>query len=248
MNAFDLNVQFPDSVFCTGTNYTFTIGDTRGIEIYWSFVAGDTLKNVNAVAQAWEAAGLFTVTVGPLYSGCGNSVTKSVRVYTSPYVYLGADTSLCAGNGSILLTNLEGPVAGATWLWNTGAITPSLPVVEPGLYYVTASRNGCTASDTISIANDCYVDAPNVFTPNGDGVNDYFFPRQLLTRGLTAFSMHIYNRWGQDVFTTQSLSGNGWDGSYGGEPQAEGVYVYVISATFKDGQLYNKRGNLTLLK
>ena len=89
---------------------------------------------------------------------------------------------------------------------------------------------------------------PNVFTPNGDGINDYFFPRQLLTRGLTSFSMNVYNRWGQIVFTSTSIDGRGWDGTFNGVSQPEGVYVYIIDATFKDGQKEHHQGNLTLLR
>ena len=89
---------------------------------------------------------------------------------------------------------------------------------------------------------------PNVFSPNGDGVNDYFYPRQMLTRGLTSFNMNIYNRWGQLVYQTNSIDGRGWDGNFNNIPQPTGVYVYIIDATFKDGQVEHHQGNLTLLR
>src|SRR5207247_2239309 len=101
---------------------------------------------------------------------------------------------------------------------------------------------------TIKVANDCYMNIPNVFSPNGDGMNDYFFPRQYLTRGLTSFSMEIFNRWGQKVFESTSLDGSGWDGKLNGNDQPVGVYVYVIDATFKDGQKEHHQGNVTLLR
>ncbi len=87
-----------------------------------------------------------------------------------------------------------------------------------------------------------------MFTPNGDGVNDYFFPRSLLTSGLTQFSMNIYNRWGELIFQTSSLTGEGWDGKFNNIPQPEGVYVYLIDAQFKDGQREHHQGNITLLR
>ena len=92
------------------------------------------------------------------------------------------------------------------------------------------------------------MDIPNVFTPNGDGLNDYFFPRTLLTSGLTSFSMKIFNRWGQEIFATTTTDGRGWDGKLNDVPQPEGVFVYIIEATFKDGQHEHRQGNVTLLR
>jgi gliding motility-associated-like protein len=79
-------------------------------------------------------------------------------------------------------------------------------------------------------------------------MNDYFFPRTLLSRGLTEFSMHIYNRWGQEIFVSNTLDGRGWDGKLNDVPQPEGVYIFVIDATFKDGQHEHHQGNVSLLR
>ena len=129
-----------------------------------------------------------------------------------------------------------------------GQTTPSIVVTTPGTYYVTVTINGCEASDTLVVKNDCYLDIPNVFTPNGDGLNDYFFPRNYLSKGLSTFSMNIYNRWGQLIFETNSTDGAGWDGKFNETEQPEGVYIYVIDATFIDGQKEHRQGNVTLLR
>ena len=121
-------------------------------------------------------------------------------------------------------------------------------VTGPGDYYTTVTIGNCHASDTVHITEDCYLSAPNIFTPNGDGVNDYFNPRSMLSSGLTAFKMDIYNRWGQLIFSTSSLDGRGWDGKFNGETQPEEVYVYIIDATFRDGKKEHHQGNVTLLR
>ena len=92
------------------------------------------------------------------------------------------------------------------------------------------------------------MDIPNAFSPNGDGINDYFLPRPLLARGLVSFTMTIYNRWGQVIFESGNTEGRGWDGKLNGLEQPEGVYVYLIEATFKDGQMEKHQGNVTLLR
>jgi len=113
---------------------------------------------------------------------------------------------------------------------------------------VTVKIDGCEASDTLSVSNSCYLDIPNVFTPNGDGLNDYFLPRNLLAKGLATFKMDIYNRWGELIFETTNTDGRGWDGRFNNTPQPEGVFVYVIDATFIDGEKEHHTGNVTLLR
>ena len=140
------------------------------------------------------------------------------------------------------------PYANATWLWSTGETTPAITITAPGTYTATITVKGCSASSSIKVINDCYMNIPNVFSPNGDGLNDYFFPRQYLSSGLISFGMHIYNRWGQEIFECTSLDGRGWDGKFNGVDQPGGVYVYVIDGTFKDGQKEHHQGNVTLLR
>ena len=136
----------------------------------------------------------------------------------------------------------------ATWLWSTGETTPSISVSTHGLYWATVNVNNCYASDSVIVLNDCYMNIPNVFTPNNDGTNDYFYPRQFLTKGVTSFKMDIFNRWGQLIFETTTLDGAGWDGKLNGVDQPEGVYIYIIDGTFKDGQKEHHQGNITLLR
>src|SRR6202007_2636564 len=95
----------------------------------------------------------------------------------------------------------------AKWQWNTGEKTAGITIVKPGTYVNSVFVNGCMASDTVVVQKDCYMDIPNVFTPNKDGTNDYFYPRQLLTRGLVTFKMYVYNRWGQEIYSTTSIDG-----------------------------------------
>jgi gliding motility-associated-like protein len=96
--------------------------------------------------------------------------------------------------------------------------------------------------------NDCYIDVPNAFTPDGDNLDDYFFPRQWLSRGVVTFKMSIFNRWGQEIFSTTNINGRGWDGKFNGVDQPMGVFVYIIEAKFKDGTSEKKQGNVTLLR
>jgi gliding motility-associated-like protein len=246
-----LSVTISDSVICKNTYVTF-VGNYTNIGskgVVWNFGDGDSVLNQNPVQHQY-GAGTYNVTLSTHYRVCRDTAA-SVHVKVQPGVelYLGEDTSICPGSNSITLRdngNAENPLA--SWMWNTGQKAPAIVVTEPGYYWATVTVNNCQASDTVWVRKDCYMNIPNVFTPNGDGLNDYFFPRQMLTSGLTSFKMDIFNRWGQLVFESTSLDGRGWDGTFNGTAQPEGVFVYVIDATFKDGQKEHHQGNITLLR
>jgi gliding motility-associated-like protein len=121
----------------------------------------------------------------------------------------------------------------------------------PGTYLTTMFIRKGTCLDSVS--KRIYVDVPsslevpNVFTPNGDNVNDLFF---LKTSNLAEIKIIIYDRWGHIVFDSESTNGNiSWDGKYNsGKEAAEGTYFYLIKATGKDNTTFDKKGTLTLLR
>jgi gliding motility-associated-like protein len=247
-----VSIKATDSVICTSTGVTFTgiyaaMGSTG---LTWIFGDGDSTRNQNPILHVYDRPGYFTVTLEARYRACPDTFTsRTVRVITHPTIYLGADTSICPGSQPIEIGDFQNAAnTDARWRWNTGETTPTIKVIEPGTYYAVVNLYGCEATDTVQVSNDCYLDIPNAFTPNGDGMNDYFFPRSLLARGLTEFKLDIYNRWGQLLFSTTSTDGRGWDGRFNDQPQPEGVYVYMIDAAFKDGQKLHKQGNITLLR
>jgi gliding motility-associated-like protein len=193
---------------------------------------------------------VFTVSLEAFYRVCPDtSATRQIVVFGYPNVNVGPDTSICVGSNAVeLIDNNNAGNPAASWLWSTGATTPDILVAEPGIYYVTVKIDGCEASDTVTVQNGCYLDIPNAFTPNGDGVNDYFLPRPTLGKGLATFSMSIFNRWGELIFQTSNTEGRGWDGRFNDVMQPVGVYIYVIDATFIDGEKEHHQGNVTLLQ
>jgi gliding motility-associated-like protein len=90
--------------------------------------------------------------------------------------------------------------------------------------------------------NDVFI--PNTFTPNGDGNNDIFFA---YGSSMVNASMRIYDQWGHVIFISQQMT-MGWDGTYRGQPQPNGVYVYVIDILMRDGTKVMRKGTVTLLK
>ena len=105
---------------------------------------------------------------------------------------------------------------------------------EPGNYKVVcAVNNQYCASDSSEVSitiSESYLAVPNVFTPNGDGINDEF---RVAYRSLREFHCWVYNRWGKLVYQWTDPA-KGWDGTINGRPAAEGAYFYVIRAVGTD--------------
>lgn len=114
---------------------------------------------------------------------------------------------------------------------------------ENGAYQVKVwvYNDYCTTDSTVFdiSVSESLLKVPNVFTPNGDGVNDEF---RVVYRSLAEFHCWVYNRWGKLVYHWDDPA-KGWDGTINGHPAAEGAYYYIIRARGTDaaaGARYHK--------
>jgi gliding motility-associated-like protein len=131
----------------------------------------------------------------------------------------------------------------AAYEWSTGASSGRIAVDQPGPVWVEVTdAQGCKARDSVQVVTFCpgKFYAPNIFSPNFDGVNDAF---QVFTqRPPGSFHLQVYNRWGELVFESQD-EGQGWDGVHRGKPAPAGVYLWWCEL---DG--FALRGTLNLVR
>lgn len=247
-----LEVTLSSHNICTGEAVTavanYLQSGSTGLD--WNFGDNYLISGPSAPSHAYVNPGTYYINVTGHYRACSDTTrTDSVNVHAIPLVTLGNDTVMCLQSDPLFLSNLQPSQTGDHYLWSTGDTTAVLKVVHHGIYSLrVTNQHDCSATDDIIIAKDCYTDIPNSFTPNGDGTNDYFFPRQWLSKSVTGFKMQVFNRWGQTVFETTNPSGRGWDGMFNNKPQPAGVYIYSITTLLKNGRTEQATGNVTLLR
>lgn len=86
---------------------------------------------------------------------------------------------------------------------------------------------------------------PNVFTPNNDGINDFFHP--VKENGITINQIYIFNRWGNLIYNVNSPQIS-WDGNVGNEKASDGVYYWIVEYQNSKGTKSSKSGFLQLLR
>ncbi|GHB47269.1 hypothetical protein GCM10008106_30290 [Mongoliitalea lutea] len=143
-----------------------------------------------------------------------------------------------------------------TWEWEFGDGTKSTekdPIhifTQAGKYQVTLRAYdiyGCVAEQVhavLVVKAKEWITIPSAFTPNGDGLNDFFMPK---AEGFANFEMSIFNNWGEELFASSRIE-SGWDGTHRGRLLPRGNYMYRISMTMLSGEVIHKSGSFTLIR
>ena len=254
-NAVSSNVQT-----CTGGTLTLSATGNGGIVSWYSDAALTNLVGTGATFNPNTASGTTTIfyVVVTSTNTCVSATTTSVSV-ANYNVQVAATANVYTGNAP-LPVNFAGQVVGSTsttYTWtlgdnaNSNLQNPSHTYNVGGDYLVTLSAtdsaSSCvaTATLTIHVIDEMILVIPNVFTPNGDGINDGFF---VTTKGVKSIEGFIMNRWGQLMFEWTGLN-TVWDGKApNGNAETEGTYFYVIKATSLTDKTETFKGPLTLIR
>ncbi|MFN4122568.1 MAG: choice-of-anchor L domain-containing protein [Flavobacteriales bacterium] len=235
------------TVFCPGDEITLIGQASGGFPPYqYSWSTSEETESITIVVDENTTIS-YTVTDG-CESVQNGQFNIAVPVYEPVLVTLDRDTlTVCRNSPIALNARAEGGTGEYTFVWG-GAGTlqvindTTLTVTPPssGVYFVIATDQ-CQVSDTVSAevnVQNCEIQVFNVFTPDGDGINDFwvipnieFYPNN---------SVVIFNRWGRKVFEAEPYQNN-WDG--GNNPS--GVYFYVVDT--KD-DTEPKKGTVTIIR
>ncbi|MEM9920377.1 MAG: choice-of-anchor L domain-containing protein [Bacteroidota bacterium] len=109
-----------------------------------------------------------------------------------------------------------------------------------------SNAEGCLGMASIDIGTEeAIIQFPNAFTPNGDKINDHFFP--VIKGQIEIVDLQIYNRYGKKVFHNDNLS-YGWNGTFKGQPMPSDVYIAMIRYRINEGAIRFYKGDFTLIR
>jgi gliding motility-associated-like protein len=199
---------------------------------------------------------IYTVT-GSSALGCIGSATTQVDVIPSPTITVSQIPSGILKIGDVVQLNASSSANNYRWspvsfLSCTNCANPNASPSVTTQYCLTSDNATCTNSICITVEVDTpcatneTLELPNAFSPNGDGINDEYC-LQGWNDCLESFSISIFNRWGEKVFTTTDPSFC-WDGKLLGKLCDPAVFTYYATAKLTNGSTVSKKGNITLIK
>ena len=245
-----------DTTVCYKTNATlFGSASNLSGTVNYAWSPPDSLNSPSTAITGvrLDTTRQFTLTVTDNY-GCNFSVTDSVTIFMQPQLvaFAGNDTIAIINRDHQLLATGRNAVA---FVWSPAAplnnpfIANPLAVMQNDTYFYVQITDaiGCTDDDTIFVKvyeGPTYY-LPNAFTPNGDGLNDVFFPTPVGIQSTEYF--RVFDRFGKLMYQTKAWL-QGWDGKLKGKPASSGTYVWMIKGIDKNGSVIEMKGTVVLLR
>ncbi len=231
-----------------------------GNTLNWYTVETGGIASPIAPTPSTNNNGTTNYYVSQSIGSCEGPRTPVTVIVSSFSIEAGGPVNVFTGQGyqtNITLNDItNGEIDNILWSPSSGvsdvnALNPLItPVINAGqvTYEVTVTDTlGCTASDdlVINVINLC-VNIKNAFTPNGDGVNDYW---QIYTSRdcIKKATVTVFNRYGTKVFETPDYFNN-WNGTYKNKPLPDGTYYGVVQIEFVGGKKTTSKTDLTILR
>ncbi|NQX53498.1 gliding motility-associated C-terminal domain-containing protein, partial [Pedobacter panaciterrae] len=254
---------------CSGTTATLSVTNPDAALTYsWYTAATGGTSIAQGVTFTTPALTTTTTYYVESSNATGCSSTTRTSVVVTVLGKLEAPVVTVKENKATEITFQWNPIPGATayevsldngltWVAPTGGATGTTYLVaglKPDQSVTIRVRAkgqlDCQLSDATSLTaksdnplgNTIFV--PNTFTPNNDGKNDILY---VYGNTIAKMKLRVYNQWGQFIYESLNIQ-NGWDGTYKGDIQPNGVYVYFLEAEFNDGTKTTKKGTITLLR
>lgn len=224
----------------------------------WNFGDNSSI-NIQNPTHVYENTGSYNVTLTIVTTtGCVDTSTyvlpNAVNVFPFPQAGFTADPleasifspTITFTDTSSLATHCALRISDGTFVENCNY---THTFKDTGYFKVTQIvKNELNCIDSISLTVYIYPEfrlfIPDAFTPNGDGLNDIFKPS---TIGIKEFTFQIFNRWGEDIYTSSSAEA-GWDGTFKGSNAPQGVYVYLLSVVDINGNSHKYNGKVVLVR
>jgi gliding motility-associated-like protein len=187
---------------------------------------------------------------------CSISDTIWINLSENPEISVAEDNILINKPENVMLTVFGS--TDLTYMWSPSDILDDPSSQKPVAYVdsttifkiVATNPSGCLSEKQILVSlefSECTEDVifiPTAFSPNGDNINDVF---EVKSEAIKEFDLRIYNRWGILVFESADL-GKVWNGTYEDKSLNTDVFGYIINVQCYSGDIFTKKGNITLVK
>ncbi|MCX6305710.1 MAG: gliding motility-associated C-terminal domain-containing protein [Bacteroidetes bacterium] len=234
-----------DSV-CHGNNTQFHITNTANIDsLTWDFGDKGT-SGIPDPMHEYASPGKYWVKLTEKFNGQAYTDSMQVSNYPLPVISLGDTVLLYAGS----TINLHAGGGFTDYLWSTGSPDSVINVNSQGSYWAQVKDYHCCINSDTTFVKVFEYFIPNAFSPNGDGINDFFRVNGLYKN--IDFNMVVYDRWGQQVFQSDDID-KGWDGNVGGQYCPPESYVWIVHIGFLGQDIITKgdivfKGTVTIVR
>jgi gliding motility-associated-like protein len=249
---------FDAPAICEGMSFGFNnrTDENIGSPVSYSWsISGSPYSSLRIPPpRLFNTPGLYQVTLSVNSEQCPSplqSLTKTIEVETAapsiryPISFALRDVPMMLEARKIGVSAQWAP---AVYLSETSIYSPVFKGATHSEYTITlTTEGGCTTVDTlqVQVAPKADIQVPTAFTPNSDGLNDFLRPILIGIKNLQYF--RIYNRWGEQVYSTIEAR-PGWDGTFKGKLQPSQPYIWMTEGVSITGEVITKKGTAILIR
>lgn len=243
---------------CLKDTITFSHPAGNGVNSWhWNLGDGQTSTLQNPQAY-YPVFGDKQISLAVSNGVCADSSSQVVSLGNALSADFTVYDDVCPNEPVTFTSAATGIALRHSWVFGDGgtsaAVNPVYTYLNPQrtrsytVQYTVTDSIGCTAGKqkNVMVYSSCFLDVPSAFTPNNDGINDFFAPLNAIKAEDLYFK--VYNRWGQLVYETRNWK-QGWDGRYHGADQPTAAYVWFLSYVDRDTkQKRQLKGTVVLIR
>jgi gliding motility-associated-like protein len=252
---FDYQIRYG----CNIDTVFFSHNGLNGVNSWrWTFEngLGSSARDTSII---YTVLGEKKVTLTVSNGSCSDTATRNINLDNFLDARFESTRVVCPEDPAVFKDRSVGIIRGWSWTFGNGnqsnLQSPPNQFYQPGsgireelIRLVVTDHIGCrdTAVSSITVAGNCFIAVPGAFSPNRDGLNDFLYPTNAYKATRLQFS--VFNRLGQKVFETSDWTKK-WDGTFQGNPQDPGTYVWFLRYTLIDSNEEQfKKGTTVLIR
>lgn len=251
---------YTSNLGCTFNTLNFIHNGANGVN-QWNWNINNTINVFSQnTTQSFPAISNNIIKLFVSNGTCSDSTSQTIAFNNLVKADFEMPAVICPEDGLTVTDSSTGIIN--SWNWKFDVVGSSNVKNPPPQFFpnnnresfynikLIVSNTALNCSDSLTkylkVLDNCFIAVPSAFTPNGDGLNDFFWPHNALKADNLEFK--VYNRWGQLVFHTSNWQQK-WDGTIGGIQQPPGVFVWFLSYTNRDtGKKVFQKGTVMLIR